>query len=53
MDTDIRIQIFLDTDMNIFLTDMDMDTVWNLETDMDNYPDLKVLKFRIFMILKY
>jgi hypothetical protein len=46
---DIRIQIFSDTDMNtnIFLTDTDMDMVWNLE------PDPEVLKFRISVTLKY
>jgi hypothetical protein len=54
-DTDIRIRIFSDTD--IFLTDMDMNMVWNLEpdtdADTDNYPYPDVLKFRISMTLKY
>jgi hypothetical protein len=43
--------------MDIFLTDMDMDTVWNLEpdtdADMNNYPNPKLLKFWISMTLKY
>jgi hypothetical protein len=34
-----------------------MDTIWNLELDTnantDNYPDPKVLKFRISVTLKY
>jgi hypothetical protein len=57
-DTDIQIWIFsdMDTDM-IFFTDTDMDTVWNLDpntdADTDNYPDPKVLKFRISVTLKY
>jgi hypothetical protein len=40
-----------------FLTDTDMDTVWNLEpdtdADTDNYPDPKVLKFWISVTLTY
>jgi hypothetical protein len=34
-----------------------MDTIWNLESDMDadtdNYPDPEVLKFWISVTLKY
>jgi hypothetical protein len=35
--------------MDFFFTDTDIDTVWNLKSDMDadtdNYPDPEVLKF--------
>jgi hypothetical protein len=67
---------YLDSDIfgyryryGFFLTDADMDTVWNLEPDTDadtdnysepdtdattdNYPDPEDLKFRISMTLKY
>jgi hypothetical protein len=43
----------MDTDTNIFLTDTNMDTIWNLEPDTDNYPDPEVIKFQISMTLKY
>jgi hypothetical protein len=39
---DIRIQIFSDTDN--FLSDINMNTVFNLEPNMNNYLDMDIFK---------
>jgi hypothetical protein len=50
-DIDIRIHIFLDinTDTDNFLSDTNMNTLFNLEPDMDtgNYPDPNIFKIWI------